>query len=276
MSLGSSILPFMFGADERQLFGVLHRASTADAARRAVLVCGPFGREAIRVHRLLRVLADRLTREGHTVLRFDYYGAGDSHGSDTEADFEGWKQDILEADRELRNRAGTDQVVWVGMRLGALAMLGAAAERRGPAPRLVLWDPIVDGQRYLGELRRRHVDTASLTFSLRRRALLDDPTGFSEEQVLGYARPPEFERQLARLSADAQSLPSECGPVRVMVEPASSDGQQWLARASREPGALEVVPVLHGMDWLSSAAENVALVPAPALGALLKAVQEAA
>ena len=273
MTRESPIQPFMFGAEQRQLFGVMHRASTVDAAKRAVLVCGPYGREAIRVHRLLRVLADRLAREGHTVLRFDYYGAGDSHGSDTEADFDGWKRDILEADRELRLRAGTDRVVWIGLRLGALAMLGAAAKVHCAAPRLVLWDPIADAARYVKELRTRHVDTASLTFSLRRRALLDDPTGFSAAQVLGYALPAAFERQLAELVAGDYPLPAEVRPLSVLVEPASTDGQWWLARASREPGALQVDSVVHGMDWLSSAAENVALVPAPALGALLKAVR---
>jgi len=64
--------PFHFGDSSRKLFGVYHRAGTASAQAPAVLLCNPFGEEAIRAHRIYRILAERLARHGAHVLRFDW------------------------------------------------------------------------------------------------------------------------------------------------------------------------------------------------------------
>ena len=63
----------------RQLAALYHPPTSADRGR-AVLILNPLGQEAVRAHRLLRVLADRLARLGVHVLRFDFHGCGDSAG----------------------------------------------------------------------------------------------------------------------------------------------------------------------------------------------------
>ena len=45
----------------------------------------------VRAHRLLRVLAERLARNGIAVMRFGPYGAGDSLGNDEQLDLAGWQ-----------------------------------------------------------------------------------------------------------------------------------------------------------------------------------------
>src|SRR4051812_43750768 len=66
-----SMTPFYFGAPERRLLGLFHPSATAVRGARAVLLCNPFGQEAVRSHRVYRVLAERLARGGIAVLRFD-------------------------------------------------------------------------------------------------------------------------------------------------------------------------------------------------------------
>jgi hypothetical protein len=64
---------------------VLHAADPAARAGCAVLLCNPFGQEALRSQRGFRVLADRFARTGCATLGFDYFGTGDSDGDDDDA-----------------------------------------------------------------------------------------------------------------------------------------------------------------------------------------------
>ena len=95
----SSIEPISFGKANRRLFGILHPPAVLDGERANVVLCNAFGQEAIRAQRTMWVLAERLARAGHSVLRFDYYGTGDSMGDDLDGDFDGWADDVGEADR---------------------------------------------------------------------------------------------------------------------------------------------------------------------------------
>ena len=56
------MIPFYFGPPDRQLFATYHAPERETEARAALLMCCPFGHEAIRAHRLYRVLADRIVR----------------------------------------------------------------------------------------------------------------------------------------------------------------------------------------------------------------------
>ncbi|MFY8043690.1 MAG: alpha/beta hydrolase, partial [Rhodoferax sp.] len=118
--------PLFFGPNSHQLYGVMHMPQGHSAAQTAVLLCCPFGQEAIRTHRLYRVLADRLSRLGIPTLRFDYFGTGDSSGDDMDVDLGSWARDIRLADQELRRQSGMQSIAWMGARLGATAALQAA------------------------------------------------------------------------------------------------------------------------------------------------------
>ena len=67
-----------FGPDERPLAGWW--SLPASPTRHGVVIAGPIGYEWWSTHRTLRTLAERLADRGHTVLRFDYDGLGDSTG----------------------------------------------------------------------------------------------------------------------------------------------------------------------------------------------------
>jgi alpha-beta hydrolase superfamily lysophospholipase len=85
------------------------------------------------------------------VLRFDYFGTGDSAGSSEEGSLAEWTADIASAATQLADLSGVRRVSLVGMRLGAV--LAAAASARGLAVQdLVLWDPILSGRSYLSQL----------------------------------------------------------------------------------------------------------------------------
>jgi len=144
--------PFLFGMPERRLFGVYHPAFTSRATVRAVVLCHPWGHEYIYAHRSMAKLASVLVENGFHVLRFDYFGTGDSAGDAVEVTLDGCREDILTAAEELMDMSGGERVSLIGLRLGASLAAEVAVEDRDLIDRLVLWDPVISGPDYVAAL----------------------------------------------------------------------------------------------------------------------------
>jgi len=267
--------PFYFGPPERRLFGLFYPSATTSPADRAVLLCNPFGQEAVRSHRVYRVLAERVARAGMPVLRFDYHATGDSAGEDEAGDLAGWADDVLAASHELSARSRAQRVVCVGARLGA-TLLARAAARLAPSTRIVLWDPIVDGPGYLQLLRVKHVESLESSYSLPdaswRRSLANDPQAFSEEAI-GFAMSPRLRAELSQLSPRTLALPAGTD-VDVIASPADASVDAWVKTLRAGGVAVRHRPLTHSFDWTAAEAMNTALVPAPAMSELMSAMSE--
>ena len=141
--------PFYFGPSKRQLFGVYH--PPLGGGQRGVVLCYPWGQEYLCAHQSFGFLARQLARAGNHVLRFDYYGTGDSAGKDTEGSITSWLEDVEWALNEIRDMAMLTSFALVGLRLGA-TIAAKAAMKHADVEKLVLWDPVFDGDMYLREM----------------------------------------------------------------------------------------------------------------------------
>lgn len=139
-----------FGSSDAPLFGVYHPATSPARARRAVLLCNPFGEEAIRAFRPFQKLAERFAAEGLPCLRFDYLGTGDSSGEDDLVSVKSMAESIVTAHEELADLSEAREIYWVGLRLGAWAAIKASAEVTPTG--VFLWEPIRDGQAHAAHL----------------------------------------------------------------------------------------------------------------------------
>ncbi|WP_407152781.1 serine aminopeptidase domain-containing protein [Bradyrhizobium sp. ORS 86] len=146
------MLPLFFGSKQRRLFGAYEPAAVRSADVRAALLCGSWGVEYTNAHRTMRLLSKRLAAAGFDTLRFDYFGAGDSGGETTEADLDGWKDDIQTALRELKDMSGATHVAAIGLRLGATLLAETVPRLSAEIQSAVLWDPILSGADYLQAL----------------------------------------------------------------------------------------------------------------------------
>lgn len=149
--------PLYFGPASRPLFGWLHRASSALAQTDIGLVlCNPFGFDAISSHRTIRHLAQTASSMGMNAMRFDYDGTGDSAGDEFDEDRVGaWIRSIHAAADELKVRCGAQRIALLGIRLGALLASAAAAQRQDVAG-IALILPVVKARAYLREIRALH------------------------------------------------------------------------------------------------------------------------
>ncbi len=146
-----------FGSTGRQLFGAYHVPPASVAGRGAALLCPPWGSEYLVSHRIFRRLAVRLSESGYHVLRFDYFGTGDSAGASVDGDLDTWQADAEVALQELRDMSGFSSVATFGIRLGAVVAWRLATTQRD-IHTAVLWDPITSGGEYVRELEAAQSD----------------------------------------------------------------------------------------------------------------------
>jgi alpha-beta hydrolase superfamily lysophospholipase len=192
-------LPFYFGAN-RELFGVFH--ATDAPSSKAVLLCPPLGQDQVRCHRLYRQLAHALAAEGLAVLRFDYYGTGDSAGDSVEVDWDRCVADTIIAADELRARSGAHQITAFGARLGGSIALAAAGS--GGIAGLVAWDPVLNGNAYVTRLDDMQMALAKDTQRFTRPRLHSEVA----EQWLGFAVSDRLRQQLIELRLEPVDVPT--------------------------------------------------------------------
>jgi exosortase A-associated hydrolase 2 len=143
--------PFYFRNSGKSLFGIYYPPSGERVRNCGIVICHPIGHEYIHGYRALRQLAHQLARAGFAVLRFDYYGCGDSAGDFQEGSLTQWLADIREAIREIESRGSISKISLIGARVGgALAVL--LGGERPDIESVVLWDPVVNGSDYLSHL----------------------------------------------------------------------------------------------------------------------------
>lgn len=258
------MIPYRFGAPDRRMFGVFHPPAGERARGSAVLLLNPFGQEAIRSHRIFRVLAERLARRGFPVLRFDYYATGDSDGECTEGTLAGWCEDVRTAHAELLARSGCRSASWIGLRLGA--SVGLLAARDGAAPRmLLLWDPVIDGGAYLDELRLAHMNFLAEDFGVdwpTFAARFGRPREGVVDEALGFPLPLELRAELRAMELGASPPPA--AHVHVLVT-AEGDAQRRLRERLAVKPSLDWRVLASSSPWNSDEAMSAAIVPADVL-----------
>lgn len=174
----STLEPFYFGPSGKPLWGCYHEPYPEARRDCAIVVCYPMGHEYIQFHRACRQLASLLCNGGYPVLRFDFYGCGDSSGDCEDGRMARWLADIATAVGEIRRRCGSMKICLTGLRLGgALSALAGAAS--GDVDAMVLWDTIVQGRTYIEELR-------SLQREMLQRAHLRTAVGETRQEALGF------------------------------------------------------------------------------------------
>ncbi len=250
--------PVRFGGEAREMLGFYHAPARAVPSAPAVLLCNPFGPEAIRSYRMLRLLADRLASAGCPVLRFDYHGTGDSPGDDEGASLPGWAGDIGVAHRELAARSGKNTVAWIGLRLGASLCALAAQTARTGLGLLVLWDPVITGLSYLEIYRSQSGPRAGVAF-----------------ETMGFEFSDRFRNDLSTLNLASLSLPPGTR-VTAIVGSEDSHATALKAALTRSEVALDWTVSPAVAEWNSEKALNSAVVPMQLLQGIESKVMERA
>lgn len=259
--------PMFFGYGARRLFGIYHPPRAA--ARRAVLVCQPWGQEYLRAHRSLKQLATLLAQAGCHVLRFDYFGTGDSGGDMVDGDLEGWVDDIEAAVQELQDTSGATRVTIAGMRLGATLAAIAAARQSADIDGLVLWDPVVSGSSYLRELMATEAWTPAGPVPPPARP----PQAGGGHEILGFALTARMEIALRQLELAPlmPELPARLLALATGALPEAAVLQRALD--ARQAGAVRIEEFTCLPAWLEDRNTGAGAIPLPAMQRIVQWMQ---
>jgi uncharacterized protein len=240
-----------FGRPGRQLFGFHHTPIGATPRTTCVVVCNPFMPDAMRAQRMIRMLSERLARNGFHVLRFDYFGTGDSDGDCEEATAEAWVADILTSHGEIMARSRAARAAWIGLGLGGGLAARASLKLDRPLALLGLWEPVLDGEKYLAALAELH--TAHFTRDI---AGLYPPgvNGAAVpaivDQLLGFPISADLRDQLVSYS---KPLPAPARAERIVLlgqqnaMGGATELQTWLRATA--PAELVAVPAWSTTDF---------------------------
>jgi alpha/beta superfamily hydrolase len=138
-----------FGPRGDRCFSVLHLPLGQPSA--GLVICSPYQAELLCNYRREVLQARRLAAEGIAVHRFHYRGSGHSDGETSHATMATMLEDAQDAAAMLRERAGVEQLAFLGTRWGGLVAAEAAARISAP---LALWEPVTDTARYVEEILR--------------------------------------------------------------------------------------------------------------------------
>lgn len=166
-SVNNNLTPVTFlNKGGLRLFGMLHRPTRGSERRTAIILLSPGVKMRVAPHRLYNNMAERFTDLGYPVLRFDFYGLGDSEGEATEellADLYGAIQvgryigDTIASMDWMERQLGISQFILSGLCGGAITGLLTGAQDNRVAGLLGLAIPVtldgshIDHKRYITE-----------------------------------------------------------------------------------------------------------------------------
>ncbi len=136
----------------------------------AILYVPPFAGEMHCSRDFVARMARELAIRGQSVLMLDLFGTGDSGGDFEEARWEIWQSDLDAAVNWLGQNGQSHLTLW-GVRLGAILALEAASRANMEVDRVVLWQPVIEGEPMLTQFLRMHL------------AAEDDPAGRLREAL---------------------------------------------------------------------------------------------
>lgn len=169
-----------------------------------------FAEEMNKSRRMVALQAKALADQGVAVLVLDLFGTGDSGGDFAEASWECWLADVASGVAWLKER-GIAQVNLWGLRTGALLALDFAQRNPGEIERLLLWQPVLNGDTFVTQFLRLRVAAAIMNSNMPKEKTSDLKRQLLAGQtieVAGYLLNPDLIKPLMLLRADCLTLPN--------------------------------------------------------------------
>jgi exosortase A-associated hydrolase 2 len=196
---------FFLPVEPGRRFCVLNTPPGGIRPHRCVVYLHPFAEEMHKSRRMAALQARRLAADGFAVLQIDLHGCGDSTGEFAEARWDAWKRDARAAAVWLSQRYEVPLTFW-GLRLGALLAADVAQDPGLAIDRLLLWQPVTDGNQFLSQFLRLRLASEMLVSGAATSAIrgLTEALHRGESpEIAGYELHPDLAAVMAQVKLEA-------------------------------------------------------------------------
>lgn len=173
-----------------------------------ILYLHPFAEEMHKSRRMAALQARAFAQAGYAVLQVDLTGCGDSGGDFGDASWEAWRNDAKRAHAWLAAQVSGPLTLW-GLRLGA-SLAVAVAPELSRVSRLLLWQPVLNGEQFLTQFLRIKLASEMLSEGQAKtgtKDLLATLASGASIEVGGYLLGSAMAQQLAQLKL-AEQIPN--------------------------------------------------------------------
>lgn len=229
----------------------------------AVLLVPPLGHEHTRINHELFLLAESLAANNRAALRFDFSGTGQSGMVSSEIDLADWVSDIEDVSTLLLDLSAMEKFDAIVIRAATLPF-AAALEKDNVAnlvARRVFWDPVLDGDAHINELRVLSAAVRNDLDRFRWPVRRSDPLELMG-QVYSKEMLSDFSRRVCSLAALSIS-DSACHII------ADDQSDEFSAEFDTTETSLQFHQVPEVLDWRDAAKVD-ALVTAPSTMSLIR------
>lgn len=262
---------FHFGDGDRTLYGVYHSPGVRRRRPLAVLLLNPFGEEAIRSYRVQKIIAERLAALGAAVLRFDYYGAGDSAGECVETSIDGMQTDILTAHEELIDLSNIRRVAWCGLGLAVPVALSAFSSANVNLAKFLGWDPVISGSEYIDDLTASHAKYLADALDMPERRIRRE-LSMQLTEVMGFGVSESLISDVAELELNGSDL-DVCDDVALIGRKSSGAFRKLHGQLTSTASSVSI-EFDESVTWNSHQALNSIIVPNDSIAAIVRALAD--
>lgn len=195
--------PFFIDSRSGPLFAV-YWPPVGLNVNRSVLHVPAFAEEMNKSRRMVALQANALAEQGIAVLVLDLFGTGESNGDFGESTWAIWLQNLEDAVGWLKLQGAQSVSLW-GLRLGALLAMDFVNRHAGLIDRLILWQPVLNGDAFVTQFLRLRVAAAMMNSANPQEKTSDLKKQLQNGQsleVAGYMLHPDLMRPLMMLKAE--------------------------------------------------------------------------
>ena len=201
----SSAEPFFLKTEFGDCFCLYHTPSPNKKCLGGLIYVHPFGEEMNKSRRMVALQARVFAAMGFGVLQIDLFGCGDSQGEFVNARWDIWKQNLEVARNWLEKHITAPISLW-GLRLGALLALDFARSSKKKIEKIILWQPVINGELFLTQFLRLQVANEMLDSTNEKntgtKALRNSLAAGERIEVAGY----ELAYELTRVIEDLRAI----------------------------------------------------------------------